>query len=65
MAELGTAVGRAGVKIEAVEIVHRQLETRVQMAENGREKVMQLCNTTDLSGKCTADDSCDTPDTCI
>lgn len=50
MAELGTALGRAGIKIEAVEIVNRQLETRVQMAENGREKIMQLYNNTDLSG---------------
>lgn len=50
MAELGTALGRAGIKIEAVEIVHRQLETRLQVAENGREKIMHLYNATDLSG---------------
>jgi len=50
VAEVGTAAGRAGIRIEAVEAVTRQLDTRIQVAEHSREKVMELVQLCDLSG---------------
>lgn len=50
VSDIGTALGRAGMRLESLEVNTHQLDTRITLAESLKERVDRLHRLCDCSG---------------